>query len=188
MSEGRRRNVSNNGGEEPVRTWGRSGEDEASHSGGEPPQEREPEPDFGLSGALAAEANTVNGVVLLHTDPPEARLPTSRWRLYVFKGDQPVGDPLRLQGQSRFIFGRERRVADIPTDHPSCSKQHAVLQYRLTEKAGHEAVRPYLMDLGSTNGTFLNGEQIEHGRYYELLEKDLVKFGNSTREYVLLKE
>ena len=25
-------------------------------------------------------------------------------------------------------------------------------------------------------------------RYYELLEKDTVKFGNSTREYVLLNE
>jgi hypothetical protein len=25
-------------------------------------------------------------------------------------------------------------------------------------------------------------------RYYELLEKDCVKFGNSTREYVLLNE
>jgi hypothetical protein len=30
--------------------------------------------------------------------------------------------------QSMYLFGRERRVADIPTDHPSCSKQHAVIQ------------------------------------------------------------
>jgi hypothetical protein len=33
----------------------------------------------------------------------------------------------------RFMFGRERRLVDVPTDHPSCSKQHAVLQYRLVE-------------------------------------------------------
>ncbi len=31
------------------------------------------------------------------------------------------------------------------------------------------AIRPYLMDLGTVNGTFLNGERIEGQRYYELL-------------------
>ena len=82
---------------------------------------------------------------------------------------------------------------DIPTDHPSCSKQHAVLQYRLTEKEGGDgmmvaAVRPYLLDLGATNGTFLNGERLEPQRYYELLEKDMLKFGNSSREYILVRE
>lgn len=34
-----------------------------------------------------------------------------------------------------------------------------------------EAVRPYLMDLGSTNGTFINEEQLEAQRYYELMER-----------------
>ena len=45
-------------------------------------QEPEPEPDFALSGKLAAETNRVNGVVLLHVEPPEAAVPTQRWRLY----------------------------------------------------------------------------------------------------------
>lgn len=44
----------------------------------------------------------------------------------------PVQDPLPIHRQSFYLFGRERRVADIPTDHPSCSKQHAVLQFRWT--------------------------------------------------------
>lgn len=52
----------------------------------------------------------------------------------------------------------------------------------------HAAVRPYLMDLGSTNGTFLNGERMEPARYYELLDQDSVKFGNSSRDYMLVHE
>jgi smad nuclear-interacting protein 1 len=33
------------------------------------------------------------------------------------------------------------------------------------------AIRPYLIDLDTVNGTFLNGERVEGSRYYELLPK-----------------
>lgn len=49
-------------------------------------------------------------------------------------------------------------------------------------------VRPYIMDLGSVNGTFLNGERLEPQRYYELLEKDVLRVANSSREYVVLHD
>lgn len=39
-----------------------------------------------MSGALAEEANTVNNVALVYSEPPEAAHPTLRWRLYTFKG------------------------------------------------------------------------------------------------------
>ncbi|GAU20527.1 hypothetical protein TSUD_130850 [Trifolium subterraneum] len=39
--------------------------------------------------------------------------------------------------------------------------------------------RPYIMDLGSTNKTFVNDSPIEPQRYYELREQDTIKFGNS---------
>uniref|UniRef100_A0A0E0HHP3 FHA domain-containing protein n=1 Tax=Oryza nivara TaxID=4536 RepID=A0A0E0HHP3_ORYNI len=150
-------------------------------------------PSFELSGKLAEETNRVAGVNLLHSEPPEARKSDIRWRLYVFKGGEPLEEPLYVHRMSSYLFGRERKVADIPTDHPSCSKQHAVLQYRLVEKEQPDGmmskqVRPYLMDLGSTNGTFINENRIEPSRYYELFEKDTIKFGNSSREYVLLHE
>lgn len=150
-------------------------------------------PSFELSGKLAAETNRVRGITLLFTEPPDARKPDIRWRLYVFKGGEVLNEPLYVHRQSCYLFGRERRIADIPTDHPSCSKQHAVLQYRQVEKENSDGtlsktVKPYIMDLGSTNGTFVNDNRIEPQRYYELLEKDTVKFGNSSREYVLLHE
>lgn len=43
---------------------------------------------------------------------------------------EPEKAPLYLHRKSCWLFGRDRKVVDVPTDHPSCSKQHAVLQYR----------------------------------------------------------
>ncbi|POO00410.1 Serine/threonine protein kinase [Trema orientale] len=150
-------------------------------------------PSFELSGKLAAETNRVRGVTLLFNEPPDARKPDVRWRLYVFKNGEPLNEPLYIHRQSCYLFGRERRVADVPTDHPSCSKQHAVIQFRQVEREKPDGmlskqVRPYVMDLGSTNKTFINDVAIEPQRYYELHEKDTIKFGNSSREYVLLHE
>jgi smad nuclear-interacting protein 1 len=86
-------------------------------------------PNFANSGALAAETNTFKGVVLKYSEPPEARKPNKGWRMYVFKGKEQV-DMIQVNRQSAFLFGRDRVVADVPLDHPSASKQHAVLQFR----------------------------------------------------------
>lgn len=51
-----------------------------------------------------------------------------------------------------------------------------------------KTVKPYVMDLDSTNKTFLNGAEIEGSRYVELRAKDVLKFGESSKEYVLICE
>lgn len=48
------------------------------------------------------------------------------------------------------------------------------------------AIKPYMMDLESTNFSFLNGKPIEPARYIELRPQDVLRFGQSKREYVLL--
>jgi len=152
-------------------------------------------PDFSLSGKLSEEQRlTSSGIVLKFSEPIESRKPIAKWRLYPFKGNDAL-EPILLQEQSAFLFGRDRRVASIPLDHPSCSNQHAVIQFRLVEyyddSEGIEKrkeIKPYLLDLQSTHGTFLNGKKIEDSRYIELKEKDVLKFGCSTREFVLLRE
>ncbi|KAF8568930.1 hypothetical protein P879_01188 [Paragonimus westermani] len=136
---------------------------------------------FGLSGKLAEDSNTYKGVVIKYNEPEDARKPTEHWRLYTFKGNKTL-PILHIHRQSGFLIGRDRKIADIPMDHPSISKQHAVLQYRFVRGM----VRLYLIDLESANGTYLNNTRIEPRRYYELLEKDLIKFGYSSREYVLM--
>jgi len=79
----------------------------------------------------------------------------------------------------------------MPVDHPSCSKQHAVLQFRHVAKTGEfgdkeAGVRLYILDLDSANGTRLNKIKIEGRRYVEIKEGDLITFGESTREYVVM--
>ncbi|XP_069613007.1 smad nuclear-interacting protein 1 [Ranitomeya imitator] len=149
-------------------------------------------PNFELSGALLEDTNTFRGVVIKYSEPPEARVPKKRWRLYPFKNDESL-PVMYIHRQSAYLLGRQRRIADIPIDHPSCSKQHAVLQYRMVaftraDGTTGRRVRPYIIDLGSGNGTYLNNQRIEPQRYYELKEKDVLKFGFSSREYVVLHE
>ncbi|KAI9329285.1 SMAD/FHA domain-containing protein, partial [Obelidium mucronatum] len=95
---------------------------------------------------------------------------------------------LPIARQSAYLFGRDRLVADIPVDHPSISKQHAVLQYRFVSAEGGRVVKPYLIDLDSANGTFLNGQKMEGSRYYELKNADMIKFGFSSRDHVIMSE
>ena len=87
-------------------------------------------------------------------------------------------------------------MVDFPIEHPSCSKQHAVLQFRYMEgkkrdeEEGWEGqmmmmkkgvVRPYVIDLESANGTRVNGEGVPARRYVEVRSGDVVTFGESTR-------
>lgn len=149
-------------------------------------------PNFALSGKLTEETNTYKGVVIKYSEPPEARKPKRRWRLYPFKGEKAM-QTLYIHRESAYLIGRDRKVVDLPVDHPSCSKQHAALQYRLVSFTREDGttgkrVRPYLIDLDSANGTYINNKRIEPRKYVELLEKDVIKFGYSSREYVLLHE
>ncbi|KAL8697750.1 MAG: hypothetical protein Q9201_006952, partial [Fulgogasparrea decipioides] len=111
--------------------------------------------------------------------------------LYIFKSSSLIST-LPLHTRSCWLFGREALVADIPIEHPSCSKQHAVLQFRYVvkkdewgEKKG--GVGLYVLDLESANGTWLNGERVEGRRYVEVRSGDVLKWGQSEREYVILR-
>jgi len=63
-------------------------------------------------------------------------------------------------------------------EHPTISGQHAVIQFREISKTVKftlvKSIKPYIIDLESTNKTFLNDEALEPARYYELLEKDVL--------------
>jgi smad nuclear-interacting protein 1 len=171
------------------------GEEEAPpNEEDEAPKPPEVKPNFGLSGALTKDAggggNVYKGIVLKFQEPPEARAPNTQWRFYVFKGKDMV-ETLHVSKQSAYLLGRNKDICDICVMHPSLSSQHAVLQYRalpLKNDPLRVSCQPYILDLESTNGTFLNDVRIDPARYYQLKKGDLVKFGASTREYVLMTE
>ncbi|EMD39925.1 hypothetical protein CERSUDRAFT_112168 [Gelatoporia subvermispora B] len=165
------------------------------------PRSKSPEdkakPNFAPSGLLAAATKTVENTdgtktVLKYHEPPEARKPIVGWRLYVFKGKEQV-DLLHIHRQSAYLIGRDRTVCDITIEHPSCSKQHAVIQYRMVREKSEfgdvrSSIKPFLIDLESTNGTQVNDDPVPQSRYYELKPGDVIKFGESAREYVLLHD
>lgn len=160
-----------------------------------PPVEVEKQkPNYAPTGKLAAETNTVanTSIVLKYNEPPEARLPPSSapWRLYIFKGNDML-ETLQLHERSCWLFGRERAVVDFPIEHPSCSKQHVVLQFRYTERKNEwgerkGGVKPYIIDLESANGTKVNGDTVPDRKFFEVRDKDVITFGESTREYVMI--
>ncbi|KIK26790.1 hypothetical protein PISMIDRAFT_247429 [Pisolithus microcarpus 441] len=167
-----------------------------SKSGSAPP-ENIAKPNFKPSGLLAAATNTVKlsdgtSTVLKYNEPPEARKPTLGWRLYVFKGKDQL-DPLHINRQSAYLIGRDRTIVDILIEHPSCSKQHAVIQHRQVQVKDEfgvpkAVIKPFIIDLESTNHTHVNDETIPTTRFYELRSGDVIKFGLSDREYVLLHD
>lgn len=164
--------------------------------GEEPPVEKE-KPNYGTTGVLAAESNSVkksDGTVirLKYVEPQDGCRPSKKqaWQLFVFRGKDAI-DTVSLNDRSVWLMGRERAVVDYPVEHGSVSGQHAVLQFRKKESRNEfgdreEAVKLYVIDLESGNGTRLNGEKIPSSRYVELRPNDVVKLGKSSTEYVVM--
>ena len=180
--------------------YGSHHNDERSEAVTKPPPKEKP--NFKNTGLLAAETNKVTvgdgkqsqDIILKYHEPPEARKPPSSepWAAYVFKGDSK--NPMftiPLHTRSCWLLGREEAVADIPLEHPSCSKQHAVFQFKHKTKMNEFGEKKtmiglYVLDLDSSNGTLLNGDKVSAARYVQCVSGDVVKFGDSSREYVIL--
>uniref|UniRef100_H3A567 Solute carrier family 4 member 1 adaptor protein n=1 Tax=Latimeria chalumnae TaxID=7897 RepID=H3A567_LATCH len=90
---------------------------------------------------------------------------------------------VKLNGKSFHAVGR-LPVCDVVLEHPSISRYHAVVQYRGCPDEQKETGF-YLYDLGSTHGTFLNKTKIPPKTYLRLRVGHVVKFGGSTRLFVL---
>ena len=78
-----------------------------------------------------------------------------------------------------YFFGRNPTLNDICIDHSSCSRVHAVLVF-------HKILeRFFLVDLGSTHGTFIGSIRLEAHKPTQLPAGSEVHFGASTRMFIL---
>jgi smad nuclear-interacting protein 1 len=159
-------------------------------------------PNFKATGVLNDTANrNTQGNILKWVEPSEARVPDQHWRMYIMKEGKEIEKPILLYNQKAYRFGRDRDINDIPTDHPSCSKQHAAICFRSVKPNKNDdrarflmienterIIKPFLIDLSSTHGTLLNGKKIDDLRYVELRSGDAIGIGHSTREYILINE
>ncbi len=71
---------------------------------------------------------------LKYADPPWSGLPPPGFSLEVVKGGAVV-QTLPLQGRSRFVMGR-LPSCQLRLEHPSLSRQHALIQYRDRQGGG----------------------------------------------------
>ena len=95
-----------------------------------------------------------------------------------------VTDRVELTAKSYYVFGR-LPSCDHSMDHPSLSRYHAVIQNcAKTNSEGHN-LGWYLYDLDSTHGTWINKSRVTPRVYHRLRVGYVVKFGGSTRLYIL---
>ena len=149
-------------------------------------------PCFIPSGILSKYYNNKNGTTLKFSEPIDSTNPENIYiYLIVFDRNNQLKEKLELNNKSVYLFGKDETICDFILKNDSCSRQHAIIQYRKIIKKGNynekysEVINSYLMDLESSNGTRLNGNKIESGRYYQLLDNDIINFGTSKTDYVV---
>ncbi|KAN0032675.1 hypothetical protein ACTFIV_006586 [Dictyostelium citrinum] len=113
------------------------------------------------------------------TPPHRQSSSSSKWYYKVFKNGEVIEEFKEIE--DILTFGRDPSRNRIVLEHPSCSSVHASISFSQSNK------RPILLDLNSTNQTFLNGKEVTPRKPLDLYEGDKIKFGASTREYIIYK-
>lgn len=83
-----------------------------------------------------------------------------------------------LNKKKFLTLGRNAKMSDIRLDHPSISRRHAMFAHGSSGNV-------YVMDLGSSHGTFVNNKRLTNKKREALHDGDVVRFGASTREYIV---
>jgi len=112
-------------------------------------------------------------------DPPSwAGKPSVGLHLDVLKETKLI-QKLMIDEKKCYLFGRNPQMNDFCIDHGSCSRVHAALVWH------KHLERSFLVDLGSTHGTFIGNFRIEANKPTQLPVDSVFRFGESTRKYIM---
>jgi len=110
--------------------------------------------------------------------PNWAGKPPVGLHLDVLKGDKLI-QKLMIDQKKCYLFGRNSQMNDFCIDHASCSRVHAAFVW-------HKHLnRAFLVDLGSTHGTFIGSLRLEGYKPTQLPIDSGFHFGASTRNYII---
>ncbi|XP_054153854.1 nuclear inhibitor of protein phosphatase 1-like [Oppia nitens] len=114
-----------------------------------------------------------------HYDIPKwAGKPPNGLHLDVLK-EGKLFQKLMIDEKRCYLFGRNPTLTDFCIDHASCSRVHSALVY-------HKHLdRCFLVDLGSTHGSFIGSVRLEANKPTQLPIDSQFHFGASTRIYIL---
>mmetsp|Transcript_48159 Transcript_48159/g.92058 ORF Transcript_48159/g.92058 Transcript_48159/m.92058 type:complete len:282 (-) Transcript_48159:120-965(-) len=87
---------------------------------------------------------------------------------------EPVTVP--LDTKSFYVFGRNADLCDIHLAHGSASRIHAALVH-------HSNKRLYLIDLGATHGTTVDGKRAEKHKPVHVHDRARLSFGSLTTQF-----
>lgn len=117
--------------------------------------------------------------VVPYTEPEWGSSPPPDYKFEVLKSGKIISNvPIN---KSYVVFGR-LQTCDVPLEHPSVSRYHAIFQYCSGDSTRLKGF--YIYDLGSTHGTFLNKKQIAPKIYHKVEIGHIVKFGGSSRLHI----
>ncbi|XP_069127584.1 nuclear inhibitor of protein phosphatase 1-like [Argopecten irradians] len=110
--------------------------------------------------------------------PSWASKPPTGLHLDVTKDGKMI-QKLMIDEKKCYFFGRNKLMCDFCIDHQSCSRVHAALIWH------KHLARPFIIDLGSTHGTFIGHIRLESRKPQQVPLDSELHFGASTRLYII---
>ena len=120
----------------------------------------------------------INGFRTKFIKPLDITTNESSLKLYGFIGD----DEFDVNPVDGIVFIGRNKNCSFRINEKSVSRQHCVIVYRWIKGVA----TPFVFDLNSKNQTYLNTDPVEHSKYVELKNNDVLKFGNSNASIVVL--